>query len=187
MVTAWPQTQFFSWDTQEFTSPLGMRNLESGHFAFIKVIGNHLAAPLEFRNVILDFTGTISGTYQSLTECVTFRETTNRHNISNMRFWMPSGTALTSGHIEYIPSGAWVYNAHIPSGYGIPVPTILPSSENIKRCDGLSYIQDGDDINVSEFIYLVISVPSGHFLGRFGIDGFGTLGFKMTYDFFQVY
>ena len=84
----WPKTAFYSWNVSEVTSPLGMRNLVSGHFAFNKVVGLHTAHPLEFRNLILDFTDTISGLYQSTTECITFRQENNRFNLSNLRFWM---------------------------------------------------------------------------------------------------
>lgn len=183
----YPQTQFFSWDTMEPSSPLGMRNLVSGHFSFLNIIGQHTANPLEFRNIVLDFTDAISGTYQSLTECLTFRQQSDRFNLSNMRFWMPSGTALTSGHIEFAVSGQWIYNAHLPSGVGGAVPTALPSLPNVRRCDGLGYIDGADDIHSSEFIYLVITVPSGHFLGRWGIGGTGNLGFRLSYDYFQIY
>lgn len=184
----YPETMFFSWDVSEATSPIGMRNLVSGHFAFLNRVGPHTANPLEFRNVVLDFTSTISGVYQSLTECITFREVNDRFNLSNLRFWMPSGTALIpSGHIEYIPSGAWIYNAHIPSGYGAPVPSSLPSLPNLRRCDGMGWIEGGQDIHVSEFIYMVITVPSGMGLGRYGLGGMGTLAFKVTYDWYQVY
>lgn len=183
----YPSTQVFSWDVLEQSSPVGTRNLVSGHFAFLNVVGPHIYNPLEFRNLVLDFTDTsLSGLYQSYTECLTFRQTDDRFNISNMRFWMPSGTALTpSGHIEFAVSGQWIYNAHIPSGVGGAIPTALPTLPNLRRQDGLGYLVDADDNNVSQFIYLVITVPSGLPLGRYGLGGTGNLGFKITYDWFQ--
>lgn len=185
----YPSTQFFAWNVSEFSSPVGTRDLVSGHFAFRQIVGNHVEHPLEFRNVILDFAtpSNISGLYQSTTECVTFRQTNDRFNLSNLRFWMPSGTALSpSGHIEFAVSGQWIYNAHLPSGVGGTIPSGLPTLLNVRRQDGLGYIDGSQDIHVSEFIYMVITVPSGYSLGRYGFQGTGTMAFKMTYDWFQV-
>jgi len=185
----WPSTQFLAFNVSESASPLGSRNIPGGSFAFRQIVGPHILNPLEFRNVIFDFAtpNNISGLYQSTTECIIFRQTNDRFNISNMRFFMPSGTALTpSGHIEYATSGAWIYNAHIPSGYGAPVPTALPSTPNLRRCDGLGYLDGSDDIHVSQFIYMTITVPSGYSLGKYGYGGIGTLSFKLTFDIFQI-
>lgn len=183
----YPDVIFYSWNVSEPMTPVGTRNLVSGAFAFNKIVGLHTDNPLEFRNLILDFTA-ISGTYQSTVECLTFRQKNNRFNISNMRFWLPSGTALnSSGHLEWAASGQWVYNAHIPSGNGATLSSSLPILANVRRQDGLGYIDGSDDTHVSEFIYLVLTVPSGLPLGRYGPNNSnGALAFNMTYDWFQI-
>lgn len=183
----YPSTSFHSFNVYEFSSPVGTRNLVSGAFAFISEIGPNTSRPLEFRNIVLDFDSGISGLYQSLTECVLFRSTNTRFNISNMRFWMPSGTALQpSGHIEFYASSEWLYNFGMPSGdYGV-VPSSLDTAYNLKKQDGLKYIKAADDVDVTEFIYMKITVPSGYSLGKYGLGGSGTLAFAVTYDWYQL-
>lgn len=183
----YPSTAFYSFNVYEFSSPVGSRNLVSGSFAFLTEVGPHTTRPLEFRNVVLDFDSGISGYYQSLTECVLFRSINTRFNISNMRFWMPSGTALIpSGHIEFHATSEWLYNFGMPSGsYGV-VPSSLDSAYLLKKQDGLRYIDEADDVDVSEFIYMKITVPSGYSLGRYGLGGSGTLAFAVTYDWYNI-
>lgn len=183
----YPNIEIYSWNVSESSSPIGMRNLPSGHFAFYRPVGQHIFHPLEFRDIVKDFDN-LSPEYQSTTECISFRQTNNRFSISNMKFHMPSGGILGSfGHLEFTSSGVWHYDARIPSGVGGAIPTALPTLLNLRRQDGLGYIDGADDIHVSEFIYLVLTVPSSLPLGKYGYGGSGgNIAFGLTYEMYQI-
>jgi len=178
-----PLTNFSWWDIEEISPPTGVRHLESGHPAFVKFVDT--ATPLEFRNIELNFISGIVPYYNSV-ECLTFKLNNDRFFVANMRLWLPSGSAIIpSGRIEYSVSGTWVYNAILPSGYGTIIDTSLPATQNVNRQDGFGSINGTGDNDVTQFIYLSLSIPSGYSLGRYGYGGTGTLAFKLTYDYYQ--
>lgn len=181
-VGASPDTLFSWWDMTEISSPVGTRHLESGHPAFLSYVNQ--TTPLQFRNLEKDFTNGLTPTYTT-TEVITFRSNNQRFFLTNLRFWLSSGTAITSGHLTFAASGAWWPNVTNTSGYNPVISTSVPGSQNVYRQDGNSSIFSEGDPDVSQFIYLGLSIPSGHFMGRFGKGGFGNLSLKMTYDYFQ--
>jgi hypothetical protein len=185
-MAVYPTIQIFEWDITEQTSPNGVRNLYGGHPAWVKELGETISKAMQFEDVILDFSD-ISGVYQSRVQAFTVGMALNNDfTISSLRFWMPSGTALTScGHIEFASSGQWVYNAHIPSGYGTVMPSSLPASPNIMAQNGMSWSLDSaSDYDTSQFVYLALTVPSGMPLGRYGLGSNGHLAFRVTYDWY---
>jgi hypothetical protein len=183
-----PLLNIYEWDVSE-TSPIGYRNVVSGVASFVKQL--NVASPMEFEDTILDFTDSITTSYTATMQCITFGLANTPFNISNFRFWIPSGTALTldsGAHVEYAASGIWIPNATLPSGYGTVVPISIPSERNIYRQDDtLAYLQGQSDSDVSQFIYISLSVPSGHSLGRWGQGGSGTLDFRISYDWYNTF
>lgn len=187
---ATPNVQIFEWNTREASSPVGVRNIYGGHPAFVKELQNSINGAMEFDDVVLDYTNTsLSGIYQSRVQAFTVGLSDSDYSISSLRLWIPSGTALLgSGHLELTTSGSWVYNAILPSGRGTTVPTSLPSSPNIMNQNGVSWSIDGpNDSDVSQFVYLALTVPSGIGLGQFGLGVNGDLAFRITYDWYYKF
>lgn len=182
-----PQVQLFEWDIREYSPPNGVRNIYGGHPAWVKELS--ITAPMEFEDVVLDFASTISGNYQSRVQCFTVGLSDNDFGISNMRLWMPSGTALqTSGHIEFTASGLWIPWAKLPSGVGTIMPSSLPTNQNVWRQDSqFGNLEWSEDSHTSQFIYLALTVPSGMPLGQYGNGLNGQLSFRVTYDWFYKF
>ncbi len=185
MTIQYPTVQIFEWDVTETSDPNGVRNIYGGHPAFVKELGETIVKAMQFEDVILDFSN-ISGVYQSRVQVFTVGLANNDFSISSLRLWMPSGTALqTSGHIEFSSSGLWIPNAILPSGRGTNIPTVLPTSANIKNQNGITWSLDGgSDSETSQYVYLALTVPSGMPLGQYGLGTNGHLAFRVTYDWY---
>jgi hypothetical protein len=181
-----PSLVFYEWDVTEQTSPVGYRNVVSGVASFGKTLGTGENASMQFEDTVLDFSS-LESEYAAQVQCFTFRNTETQYYLSNLRVWMPSGTALASGgNIEYAASGTWIYNAVLPSGAGNTMPTSLPSEGNVyNQNDESAIIQGLLDTDVSQFVYMGLTVPSGLALGRYGEGGTGDLTFRVTYDWYN--
>jgi len=181
-----PSLAFYEWDITEETSPVGYRNVSSGVISFVKTLGTSEALAMQFEDTVLDFSA-LEDTYAAQVQCFSFLNTETQYYVSNLRLWMPSGTALdTGGYIEYAASGTWIYNATLPSGAGNTMPTTLPTQGNIyNQNDETAILQGQLDTSVSQFVYLGLSVPSGMALGRYGVGGTGNMVFRVTYDWYN--
>ena len=185
-----PGTQLFEWDVREVSSPAGTRTIANGHPAFVRELGVLASQAMEFEDVILNFAdSSLSGEYQSRVQAWTIGLTDSNFSISNMRMWLPSGSALnSSGHIEYTASGTWIPNAILPSGEGNVISQSLPTIQNVIRQDDIfGNLDFSDDTHVSQFIYLALTVPSGLPLGQYGLNSNGDLAFRMTYDWYYKF
>jgi len=186
-----PTTQFFEWDVRETSSPAGSRHIYAGHPAWVKELGAETAKALEFEDVILDFANSnLGGVYQGRVQAFTFGQTNDNFSVSNLRFWMPSGTALNpaSGYLEFAASGTWIPNAVLPSGAGTEIPSTLPTLRNVLRQDDLLGNLDlSGDSDQSQFVYMALSVVSGMPLGQYGLNSNGDLAFRMTYDWYYKF
>jgi len=182
----YPTVQIFEWDVTEASAPNGVRNIYGGHAAFVKELGETIAKAMQFEDVILDFTASVSGNYQSRVQAFTVGLANNDFSISSLRLWSPSGTALhSSGHLEFSSSGLWIPNAILPSGKGVVMPTLLPTLPNIMNQSNVSWSLDGaSDLDVSQYVYLALTVPSGMPLGQYGLGTNGHLAFRVTYDWY---
>lgn len=181
-----PSLSLYEWDVSEPTSPDGYRSVVSGVATFVKQLGTSAATAMQFEDTVLDFSD-LSAEYAARVQCFTFVNTTGYFRLSNMRVWMPSGTALDDGaHLEVAASGEWIYNSVLPSGAGFAMPTGLPSSQNVFRQDGDPEMWLVADDHASQYVYLGLTVPSGLAFGRYGIDGTGDLVFRVTFDWFDT-
>jgi hypothetical protein len=185
-----PSTQFFEWDVREASSPAGTRDIYAGHPAWVKELGVESNKALEFEDVIMDYANDdLSGVYPGRVQCWTIGLTNDNFSISNLRLWMPSGTALnSSGHLEFAASGTWFQNPTLPSGNGTVMPTALPALQNIIRQDDIfGNLDFSQDSNVSQFVYMGLSVTSGMPLGQYGLNSNGDLAFRVTYDWYYKF
>lgn len=183
-----PNTQILEWNTAEILTPAGTRANASGTPSFVKILGPTAGGAMEFDDMVLDFSAGLSANYTSKVQCLTLGLTDDDYTIGNIRYWQPSGTALGStGHVEMIASGAWHYNATLPSGAGAVVSTSLPSARNVRRQDGGALMEFALDTHVSEFIYTALTIPSGFGLGSYGKGSNGDWVNRMTYDWYYKY
>jgi len=185
-----PTVQIFEWDVTELSSPIGVRHIYAGHPAWVKELGTTISKAMKIEDVILDYANdSLSGLYQSRAQCFTIGLAKDTHSISNLRLWMPSGTALnSSGHLEFASSGVWTPNPTIPSGEGGIMPTSLPATRNILRQDGIFGNLDlTTDTHTSQFVYMVLTVTSGMPLGQYGLNSNGDLAFRVTYDWYYKF
>lgn len=182
-----PSLAIYEWDVTEAASPVGYRSVVSGVASFVKQLGPSSAASMQFEDTVLDFSSDLDETYAARVQCFTFINTTGTFRLSNMKVWMPSGTALDTGaHLEIVASGTWHHNAVLPSGAGFAMPTSLPATQNVFRQDNDREMWLTADTHSSEFVYMGLHVPSGLTFGRYGIDGTGDLVFRITYDWFDT-
>lgn len=180
-----PSIIFYEWDVEEFTTPSGYRNVPSGVVSFVKELSASGGIPMQFEDTVIDF-DSLQAEYSARAQCFSFVNNSSSYTVSNMRFWMPASGALDNAHMEYSASGTWHYNATLPSGYGLEIPVSLPDNQNIKNQDDTTlYMRGVSDEQTSQFIYLGLTVPSGHTWGRYGSGGTGDLTFRVTFDWYN--
>lgn len=185
-----PRIQLFEWDVREYSPPTYTRTIYGGHPAWVKELGVSEQSSMEFDDVVIDYANSaLSGSYQGRVQCFTVGMADSDYSVSNMRLWMPSGTALnSSGHLEFTASGLWIPHAKLPSGVGTVMPTALPTLMNISRQDNQQGALDySEDNHVSQYVYLSLTVQSGMPLGKYGHNSNGDLAFKITYDWYYKF
>lgn len=170
-----PVINFFQFDIagpdpllNNYTTPLGILNETD-------------AGALKFGVINLDASA------QSDTKVLNARVTNMGGNlfIRNMRFWAPSVIfpAAISYNKATAGSTGWIDNNVITSASGI-VPTILPTSQNLFRHDGHPAISGLTTAEVSQWVYLNLSVTSSLAVGNYGgSNGQGVLRYRMTFDY----
>ena len=139
------------------------------------------AKALDFGNINLDLSPS------SNTKVFLMQATDMGDNgfIRNMRFWAPS--VIFPASISYNTATArstdWVQNAAIDSASGV-VKTILPTSQNLFRHDGNTAISGITNDELSEWVYLNLSVTSSLAVGNYGgSNGQGILRYRVTFDY----
>lgn len=84
-------------------------------------------------------------------------------------------------------SGIWQPNCSLPSGIGTRMTAgEIPAFANVLRQDNKIFIEGIGDLEVSQYIYLNIVVPSIYSLGDFGICGSGNLRFSLLYNYSEI-
>jgi hypothetical protein len=185
-----PRTQLFEWNIREQSPPTHTRTIYGGHPAWVKELGVSVSKAMEFEDVVLNYAdSSLSGRYPARTQCFTIGLADSDYSISNMRLWMPSGSALnSSGHLEFASSGLWIWNALLPSGQGTVVPSSLPTNMNIVRQDNqLAGLDYSEDTHVSQYVYLGLTIQSGMPLGQYGLGSNGHLALRVTYDWYYKF
>lgn len=190
---ATPSTEFAEFDISG-VDPSGNR---SGILAssFIKVLGCTSDSALDYGNINIDSKA------ESDTKVVVFRITdiSGNRRIQNMRFWLPAipNEAGSLGYNMEIQSN-WVVDNALTEASGT-VPTSLPSSQNLLRCNSAEYPYSTqlnfihmsgsaapgyiEDNEVSQFIYLNITADVDTTTGKYGIGGRGNLLYRCTFDY----
>lgn len=175
-----PLVRFSEWAASG-VNPSGSRHLKT-HPSYVKQLGTAAGQELDF--------GTVNNTLDkkhSITSVVTAHiDAFNGANeaIFNMRFWIPDFSDYTKGTFFFngFPSGQWIQGIELTDASGQFTPTALPSGQNwFRQDDGLELTGSGD-AQVTQFMYLSISVDTDVPPNVYGGAGGGHV-FRLTYDF----
>lgn len=204
MSGGFPNIRVFSWDTSEIASPVGLRNLAGGSFAFKNIVssGCHTADPsfpastsglLIFEDCTFDLTDPpLPSHLESKVAAITINVAQSGTGMSDMRLFLADDTAfqgssdqgLDRAFVQYATSGSyWAYNGVLPSGAVDRIPLTVPATANVRRQDGGNALVGQDDSNSSEFIYMNAVIPLGTPLGNFGACGSGLLRFALVFNY----
>jgi hypothetical protein len=110
--------------------------------------------------------------------------------IFDMRFWLSSVADFIGLGTDYNvwfnqqTDVAWQSGLSIDKDTGTYTPTALPSSQNVNSASGLPNITGaGHDHDVSEYIYLSVSIDPDTPVGTYGGPGVGTFRYRLTYKY----
>ncbi len=159
------------------------RHLQIAASGFIKNVGTAAGEELDFGLVNNTFVKVHSRT----AVVIMVVDALNGANeaIFNMRFWLPDISDYIDGTFFFngFSSGVWFQNLELIDASGLFIPTALPSGQTLLRQDGFNEITgSGTDAQVSEFIYLSMSIDTDVSPGVFGGTGGGQV-YRTTYDF----
>lgn len=206
MATPSPIVRIFAWDTFEYASPIGSRNIAGGSFAFKYMVASGCQTANPSRPGSTSGTLVFEGTKFDITDnnppshlaskpaCITFNMGNSGVAISDMRLFLIDDSALKPGiwnhvgqaFLQYAPSGnLWLPHVPMPSGAFQRLTTSIPTSRNVSRQDGTAGLVGQDDLNSSEFVYLNLILPLGFPLGEFGVCGSGLLRFGLIFNYWS--
>jgi hypothetical protein len=110
--------------------------------------------------------------------------------IFDMRFWLSAISDFIGRGDDYNvwfnqqTNVLWQSGLSIDKDDGLYTPTSLPSSQNVNSTSGLPNITGaGHDHDVTEYIYLSVSVDPDTPVGIYGGPGVGTFRYRMTYKY----
>ena len=110
--------------------------------------------------------------------------------IFDMRFWLSSVADFVGRGTDYntwfnqLNSTTWQSGVTIDKDDGSFTPTSLPAAQNVNSASGLPYIVSaGNDYDVSEYLYLSVSIDTDTPVGTYGGAGVGTFRYRMTYKY----
>lgn len=105
--------------------------------------------------------------------------------VSNMKFWMPTQTAITTGTVTFNEQiqTAWQSGIALTDASGSYTSSSLPSVQNVNRQDGTTTVTGANsDSQAMEFIYVSTTVDTDVPAGEYGVAP-GAMKFRLTFDF----
>lgn len=105
--------------------------------------------------------------------------------VENMKFWMPTQTALSSGTYYFNESvaTAWTSGIALTDTSGSFSSSTLPSSQNVNRTTGETTITSAQaDAHVMQYCYLSVTVDTNVPNGTYG-GADGSIKHRLTFDF----
>lgn len=204
-MTNFPVVRVFSWDTGEIASPVGLRTVPGGSFAFRNIVssGCSVANPnqpsstsgiLLFEETKFDLSlGDLPSHLESKVAAITINLAASGTAISDMRLFLTDDSAfqgssdegLDRAFMQYSASGEWLPFSTMPSGANDRIPLTVPLTQNVFRQDGAPALVGEDDQNSSEFVYLNIILPLGTPLGSYGACGSGLLRLALVFNYWS--
>jgi len=195
MVNEIPELKWYQFHTDEFSDPSGERHIVGGAFAFDKVVASGTCVSgIDFGDISLVVGGSQTH-YVSTPIALVFHlnSVVRGSGVDGLRFYLADDTALDGNGSEPKPfvqmfvSSTWQPFLTMPSGTGDKmVPDVVPFLSNVKRQDGLNYIEGITDEWVSQYIYMNIVVPSHYLVGDYGVCGSGSLRFAVAYNYYEI-
>lgn len=163
-------------------SPVNARHLKN-HASYVKQLGTTAAAYLDFGDLNLT-----DGKQNSPTKAVVAmvdHMNDAKSQVYNLRFWAADITDFTAGtyYLNSWASGVWLRNCALTDASGYFTPTILPSGQNWKRQDGgLAITASGADAQVTQYMYMNLTVNTDVPVGTYGGDA-GGFKYRLTFDY----
>jgi len=161
--------------------PSGTRDLGAGASGFIKFLDTSSSGHLDFGQVNITTSGSVSAT-----NLIFFRPVNmgTAQEIYNFRFHVASLSAWATGTYNFL----WRNQIGFESGVGLTtsddnVPTALPTSGNVVSTASGNYIQAVAESGCSQYIYLAVFADTDVPVGTYGGPSNGGFRFRVTYDF----
>jgi len=105
--------------------------------------------------------------------------------VENMKFWMPTQTAITTGTFTFNEriATAWTSGIALTDASGSFSSSTLPTSQNVNRTTGETTITGAAaDAQVMQYCYLSITVDTDVANGSYG-GADGSIKHRLTFDF----
>jgi hypothetical protein len=164
-------------------SPSGVRHLQLSASGWQKTLGTGTGEYLDYGFINLSF-GKQSTTTKAVVGMVdNMRDATEA--VFNMRFWLSDTSDWVAGTYSFNGwvSGVWLQSMQLTDTSGWFTPTALPSGQNLYRQDGaLSITASGQDLQVSQWVYLSVTVDDDIPVGNYGGNS-GGFTYRLTYDY----
>jgi hypothetical protein len=182
MVTA-PSIQWKEYD--KTVDPSGTRHLETT--GFLKQIGTGAGEQFDFGSVDISDSSQISDTKLCLAHVTNFN---GASGIFNMRFFLNNISAFGLGTYRFLERKEFHFQGDIDLDLSDDdIPTTIPSSPNIKGTiaalfpNGQTAISGVGDQDVTQYVYLAVSVGTDVPVGTYGGPAQGTFRYSLVYDF----
>lgn len=170
------------------TDPSGSRHLKSGGAGFLKELGTGAGAHLDFGGVDISDTNQISATKLCFARVSNFN---GASGVFNMRFFLNNVGAFSAGTYRFLERKELHFQGSISLGLADDdTPTSIPAGQNLKGTINFPDFQNGQtsisglfDQDVSEYVYLAVSINTDVPVGTYGGPGQGTFRYRLLYDF----
>lgn len=170
------------------TDPSGSRHLQSAPAGFLKQLGTGAGAQLDFGSVDISDTAQISTTKLCFARVDNFN---GASGVFNMRFFLNNFSAFGPGTYRFLERK----ELHFQGNIGLDAsdddtPTVVPAAQNLKGTVNFPDFQNGQtsisglfDQDVTQYVYLAVSVNTDVPVGTYGGPGAGTFRYRLLYDF----
>lgn len=169
------------------TDPSGSRHLKSGAAGFLKQLGTGAGAHLDFGGVDISSSNQISDTKLCFARVSNFN---GASGVFNMRFFLNNASAFSNGTYRFLERKELHFQGSIAlDASDDDTPTSIPAGANLKGTiasefgNGQTSLSGLVDQDVTEYVYLAISVNTDVPVGTYGGPGQGTFRYRLLYDF----
>jgi hypothetical protein len=187
-----PIITFRQFDVSNYADPSGARHLKTGdasvHAAFTKSLGTAANQHLDFGINDITTSGVNSATKVVLAHMDSSGDLTTQ--LFNMKFWLASVSSF-EGTVRYnmfkssyVASSGWKPVYVLQNNSLEQVQTVLPSSGNILRQNGVATITGSGDAQVTEWVYLSVYTDRNEPVGLKGGPGLNTFRYRLTAEYY---
>lgn len=190
-----PELRWYQYHTDEWGDPSGERHIPGGAFAFDKIASSGTCVSgIDMGSIELTVGGSATHYVSTPIAIVFHLDNIGRGSgVDGLKFYLAEDSSLYGDgsepqpYVQMLVSGQWAPFLSMPSGAGTKLLlNNIPSLANVKRNDGLYYIEGTTDEWTSEYVYLNMVVPSHYPVGTYGVCGSGSLRFATAYSYYDI-